>query len=275
MLVNAKYQIDWNLKLLFQLACLIYPYQLYMVLSWKVAGNANQGGYPKIVGGTATTIDEVPYLINLRLNGRFICGGALITPNCVLTAAHCVRGTSPADLTVHAGSSLLSVAGETRSVQQHFTSPLFTPNTLDMDVAILRISNAMSGSNIATIPLCSMKPSTGELVKISGWGVTDENSRDPPDQVRTANVRVISIADCRFSYVGSATLTSTMFCATVPGAKDSCSGDSGGPVVYNGKVCGIVSWGIGCARAKYPGVYTNVSSRRVNAFVKQIIADSC
>ncbi|XP_054735289.1 trypsin beta-like [Anastrepha obliqua] len=229
----------------------------------------------RIVGGQLTTIDQVPYLLNLRRNGEFICGGSLITKRCVLTAAHCVKGVPSSSLTVHAGASRLSEPGVARQVEQHFVSSFYSTATLDMDVAILKLTDTLSGPSIATIGLCSTTPGNNEFVKISGWGITDEYNNEPSDQVRTTLVSVVAKSDCMQAYLGKALLTSTMFCATIPGERDSCSGDSGGPVVYDGRVCGIVSWGFGCARKEYPGVYTNVASRRVNAFVKQTLMQNC
>lgn len=229
----------------------------------------------KIVGGQQTTIGEVPYLLNLRRSGQFICGSSLVTQRCVLTAAHCVKNVPAADLTVHAGASRLSEMGVLRQVEQHFVSPFYSTSTLDMDVAILKLTEPLSGPNITTIALCNKQPATDEFVRISGWGITNEYNNQPPDQVRTTFVRTVAKSDCMQAYLGKALLTSTMFCATVPGERDSCSGDSGGPVVYDGRVCGIVSWGFGCARKEYPGVYTNVASRRVNAFVKQLLMQHC
>ncbi|XP_061401804.1 seminase-like [Musca vetustissima] len=230
---------------------------------------------PRIVGGEETTIDRVPYLINLRRNGQFTCGGSLITPYCVLTAAHCVYRATANSLTVAGGASKLTDNAEMRQVQQTFVSAFYTPSTLDMDVAVLKLMQPLVGTNIATISLCSKKPEDGELVQISGWGYTSETNRQPSEQVRTANVRMVSRAECQQAYGGQATLTSSMFCATIPGQKDSCSGDSGGPVVYRGEVCGIVSWGFGCARPEYPGVYTNVASLRVNAYIRGIVMANC
>uniref|UniRef100_A0A1I8MGV2 Peptidase S1 domain-containing protein n=1 Tax=Musca domestica TaxID=7370 RepID=A0A1I8MGV2_MUSDO len=230
---------------------------------------------PRIVGGEEITIDRVPYLVNLRQNGQFRCGGSLITPNCVLTAAHCVYRITANSLTVAAGASKLSGNAQIRQVQQTFVSAFYKPNTLDMDVAIMKLSQPLMGANIATIPLCSQKPDDGAFVQISGWGYTSETNRQPSDQVRSATVRVVSRAECSQAYEGQATLTSSMFCATIPGQRDSCSGDSGGPVVYNGQVCGIVSWGFGCARPEFPGVYTNVASLRVNTYIRSIAMTNC
>ena len=229
----------------------------------------------RIVGGMEATIDRVPYLINLRQNGQFSCGGSLITTKCVLTAAHCVYGVSPSTLTINAGASKLTDPSEIRQVQQSFVSSFYSPSTLDMDVAVLKLSEPLMGPNIATIPLCSNRPGSNEFVRVSGWGVTSENNQLPSNQVRTVTIRVVSREECMKAYAGKALITSTMFCASVPGERDSCSGDSGGPVVYNGQVCGIVSWGFGCGRREFPGVYTNVASLRISAFVKTIVMQNC
>ncbi|KAM7354830.1 seminase-like [Cochliomyia hominivorax] len=246
-----------------------------IILSLLPAVNLNHSSDPRIVGGVETTISQVPYLINLRQNGQFICGGSLITPKCVLTAAHCVSGNPASSLIINAGTSKLSVPGIQRQVEKTFVSSLYSPLTLDMDVAILKLTEPLRGQNIATIPLCSQRPGNNEYVRISGWGITSETNQLPPNQVRTVNVRVISKANCSKSYAGKAYISSTMFCASVPGQRDSCSGDSGGPVVYNGQVCGIVSWGFGCGREEFPGVYTNVASMRVSLFVKNIMMQNC
>ena len=62
------------------------------------------------------------------------------------------------------------------------------------------------------------------------------------------------------SYSGTNPILDSMICAGLPeGGKDSCQGDSGGPFVCGEDVSGIVSWGVGCARPGYPGVYTQTS----------------
>lgn len=72
-------------------------------------------------------------------------------------------------------------------------------------------------------------------------------------------VPVVSDTDCRVSY-GVTDIADHMICAGLPeGGKDACQGDSGGPLFANGTQYGIVSWGYGCARPDYPGVYTEVA----------------
>lgn len=242
--------------------------------------NRNGSNYrnsSRIVGGQETTIDKFPYMVNLHRNGQFSCGGSLITARCVLTAAHCVYMIPVKDFVINAGVSFLnSPQPYVRKVERSFVSKFYSPYTLDMDVAILKLMEPIiPDSTVQIVNLCTHSPKPEELVSIVGWGVTSEGSSDPSEQIRTANIPVLSRQSCIKAYRGQAQITGSMFCATVPGTIDSCSGDSGGPVIYQGRVCGIVSWGFGCAREKYPGVYTNIANFRVNTFISTTLNRYC
>jgi trypsin len=77
------------------------------------------------------------------------------------------------------------------------------------------------------------------------------------------NVIAVSTALCEAAYSSYGGITENMICAAVTGGgKDACQGDSGGPLVSAGYLVGIVSWGVGCAEARYPGVYSNVAALR-------------
>ncbi|MED6246747.1 hypothetical protein ATANTOWER_022845, partial [Ataeniobius toweri] len=105
-----------------------------------------------------------------------------------------------------------------------------------------------------------MLPRTGTLQNfarctVSGWGVTWVYGQSLSPELRSVDVDYF--ADCWYYYYFR--ITNNMICAgSNEGGRDSCQGDSGGPLVCNGKLEGIVSWGIGCAYSFYPGVYTNV-----------------
>lgn len=231
----------------------------------------------RIVGGHETTINEFPYLVNLRRNGKFSCGGSLLTERCVLTAAHCVYMVPVKDLSIYAGASRLNGAEfHVRLVENSYISNRYSPYNLDMDVAILKLREPLLlDTTIQVIGLSARSPKPQETVSIVGWGVTSEGSSEPSEQLRTADIPVLSKEDCLRAYRGQAQITSSMFCATVPGTMDSCSGDSGGPVICQGHICGIVSWGFGCARVEYPGVYTNIANFRVNTFIRATLKRNC
>lgn len=114
-----------------------------------------------------------------------------------------------------------------------------------------------------TIPLANRELTPGSHLQISGWGITGTGYTS--DMLRTATIPSIARDDCQNNYryiPRRIVITDNMICAWFPGTRDACQGDSGGPAVYQGKLVGIVSFGIGCANPNYPGVYTNVYALR-------------
>lgn len=101
----------------------------------------------------------------------------------------------------------------------------------------------------------------GSLTKVTGWGLTKENG-SMSDKLIAVEVPIVSQEDCRSVY-GQSAITSRMICAGLPeGGKDACQFDSGGPMRYANQLVGIVSWGYGCARPGFPGVYTKIAEVR-------------
>lgn len=214
----------------------------------------------RISGGNPTTINRNKYVVSLRrTDGTFFCGGSLVKNRYVVTAAHCVKGLNASDFNVHGGIEYLNQEGVKRSVDNIFVSKDFNNQTLSTDVAILKLSKPMQGRNIETIPLCSHKLPVGGRVKISGWGKTNENNINPSNQLRTTQLQIISHKKCEDIFRGQAKITRTNICALGGGKRDTCAGDSGSPMVHRGQLCGIVSFGVGCAR-NYPSVYTSVNT---------------
>ncbi|XP_037959316.1 seminase-like [Teleopsis dalmanni] len=230
------------------------------IFAAKVSRNAtaNISNRAKIIGGRKTTIANMKYLVNLRKDGRFVCGGALVKPQFVVSAAHCVKGVALRRFTVHAGSSYLDRGSVTRKIIKAAIPKSFTMTRMRNDVAVLKLGSPLTGENIGTINLCSGGVNVGRSVQVSGWGVTKSGTSRTSNQVKTATLKIISKSRCTKRYRRQAVLSKSMMCARWKG-RDTCQGDSGGPLVYNGELCGITSWGIGCANRAYPGIYTNVN----------------
>lgn len=249
-----------------------------------VAAKHKEGG--KIVGGVTAPDGEYPWQVSLYAAGKnpaagHFCGGSLIKPNWVLTAAHCVRGVPRFE--VYTGSNNLYGPGRAYQVAQVIAHSAYNPNTSDNDIALVKLGPqltvAASGSaetrssapqvasEKAFIPLRRMDARQRQLTSqdvavVTGWGLTAENGATST-VLQMAEVTLLSRQACNApdSYAGA--ITENMICAAAPG-KDSCQGDSGGPMVIPNAagdfvLAGVVSWGQGCARPRYPGIYTDVS----------------
>ncbi|KAJ8942811.1 hypothetical protein NQ318_022825 [Aromia moschata] len=226
----------------------------------------------RIVGGTNASILEFPYQVSLRRYSQHICGASIFHYSYALTAAHCVYGGSASQYSIRAGSDYVNKDGKRIKVCTIHYHEKYNPDTMDNDIAILTLCTPLTFTE-KILPVAL--PEVGEAVAdgisavISGWGYEKESGSVQPI-LKKVIVPIISQIACQSRYISSATITNNMICAGLigTGGKDACQGDSGGPLRANGKLMGIVSWGYGCARPQYPGVYTKVSNYR--SWIKQI-----
>ena len=162
--------------------------------------------------------------------------------------------------------------GERIPVAEVHVHPDYAEATADNDIALLRLARpAVLTATVKTIPMATVADAAlvnaGILATVTGWGTRSEGAPDYPDELYEVQVPIVDQSACEFAYgaIGQS-ITGNMLCAGLPqGGKDSCYGDSGGPLIVpdgNGgfKLAGIVSWGEGCAQPGLPGVYTRVAN---------------
>ncbi|HSA49630.1 MAG TPA: serine protease [Yinghuangia sp.] len=240
------------------------------------AERAPQGPPKVIVGGSPTTTSENPWVVALSSRQTFgsersgqFCGGALIAPTRVLTAAHCVLeddGTTAdrPDLTVIQGrTDLRGTQGREVEVAAVHPNPSFDTTSVEGDWAVLDLAAALPGPVLPMVEQGENVYAPDTPATVLGWGDTSGYGDYSP-VLRKVTVPVTSDATCRSAYPGGVLGTydaASMVCAGLPqGGKDACSADSGGPMLIGGRLAGVVSWGHGCALPRKPGVYTRVSA---------------
>jgi secreted trypsin-like serine protease len=277
---------------------------LALALLTPAAVAHGQTPQPRVVGGSTTTISQYPWQAALvtspsKMSGnahlRQFCGGSLVTPSIVITAAHCVYDTDPdcgpygtfpncggghdpggdgtskldpGDVDAVLGRTTLSSTStgvEDPSIDVSY-DPSYDPNATSHDVAYLVLQ---SPSTQQTIQIAGPDEAAvwapGTVEDISGWGSTSEVG-GTVDTLRAASVPIVSDSTCGSPLIyGSEFQPATMVCAGyLAGGVDTCYGDSGGPLeapLEGGgyRLVGITSWGYGCAEPNAPGVYTRIA----------------
>ncbi len=239
----------------------------------------------RVVGGQPASPGAYPWMAAIYngspASGPF-CGGSLVRATVVVTAAHCLSAVRLGSTAVLLGRTTLSgTGGEQITVAGAAYHPRYNATgRTEHDVAVLVLSRPSAQPTLAVHDPFSGPGATppGWPAKVLGWGVTAEGG-EGSDTLLEATVPIVSDANCAAAYGGS-TDPATQICAGYlgTGGVDTCQGDSGGPLLAgrtdDGRplLAGLTSWGIGCARPEYPGVYTEVFAPAVWAFVAPFLA---
>ncbi|PSW00272.1 S1 family serine peptidase [Photobacterium lipolyticum] len=260
---------------------------------------------PKIIGGIESSTNEIPWQVYLNLTfpgptggQTFICGGVVITPTIVLTAAHCMQNSSMTvlaeNIQVWAGITSIFSANSTNaiSVDKRVLHPDFNPTSFKNDIALLVLAEPVSASAIP-IQIANMETqdrADNEFLNswvansdrppnllVSGWGSTDADDTSNSGSTQLRQTLLSGVPDTMCDRLWGANIDSNdariYVCASSPSplfVRDSCFGDSGGPLVWQDpqaasnrdfglRLVGLVSFGKGCA-SDLPGVYTEVAN---------------
>lgn len=225
---------------------------------------------PRIVGGSTAPRGAYPWMVAMvergqtPSNGQF-CGGALIAPGWVLTAAHCVEGSTAARTDVIIGAYNLSEtngSGQRVQVTQIISHPSYgdVNGTLSNDVALLKLATPVTNVPVLRLVDNASRFATGMACRGIGFGATSEGGSGS-NVLLQVDMAFVSQATANQVYGG---ITDAHLAAGMAGGgRDTCQGDSGGPLLVpdgagGWMVAGVVSFGDGCARPGIPGIYANV-----------------
>ncbi|KAG2457284.1 coagulation factor VII-like [Polypterus senegalus] len=224
----------------------------------------------RIVGGTVCPKGHCPWQVLLAYGDTHFCGGVIIHPLWVVTAAHCFPKVTTVNLKAVVGEHKIGVnegTEQTIKVKKIIIHERYVKDNTDNDIALLILDKPIIYSNYA-VPICLPEKhlAQNELAAVrystvSGWGKLSEGG-PTASILRKLMVPRLKTQECVEN--SKLNITKNMFCAGYfEGKQDSCKGDSGGPhatlYIKTWFLTGIVSWGKGCARPGFYGIYTRVS----------------
>ncbi|MFE0458324.1 S1 family peptidase [Kitasatospora sp. NPDC058965] len=233
----------------------------------------------RIVGGWADSAVQRPWMVAVASRAQFgdarsgqFCGGTLVAPTKVVTAAHCFfdertgRQTDRPGLAVVVGRTDLSTrTGAEVPVANVWIHPQYSFDDNMQDVAVLTLDSPQDPRGV--LPMVGQDETgpyaPGTAAQVYGWGDTTGRG-SYATTLHGVQVPIVADSVCARDYPGGpdgAFDARGMVCAgEAQGGKDACQGDSGGPLVVGGRLVGLVSWGTGCAEASHPGVYTRLAA---------------
>ena len=229
---------------------------------------------PKVIGGEDVAVQQNPWQVSLSSTkardakeGHF-CGGALVHPEWVLTAAHCVDDKRPQDLRVLGGASSLQSPMQASAVRQIIVHEGWKPDRYLNDIALVRVAPRWSGSSVATI--AGPPPELGLFlnfmpVRVTGWGINRPGVRESATNLQGVELPVVPAETCGNPVAYRGVITDAHLClGTDAGTQAACNGDSGGPasVDFNGqrRLVGLTSFGLKtCIGPQGYSVFTRVA----------------
>uniref|UniRef100_A0A673XC59 Coagulation factor VII, like n=2 Tax=Salmo trutta TaxID=8032 RepID=A0A673XC59_SALTR len=226
---------------------------------------------PRIVKGTICPKGECPWQVLLEYMNEYKCGGILLAPHWILTAAHCMWHTTASHWQVTVGEhnrAKKEGTEQVRRVTRMLIHPQYNHTSTDRDLSLLYLKReVVLGPFVVPVCLPALDGSFGRTLGamrtsvVSGWGRLAQ-SGPPSTLLQRLEVPRVPLQECRITGLN---VTRNMLCAGFrDGKKDACQGDSGGPLVTRYKntwfLTGVVSWGKGCAQEDVYGIYTRVSN---------------
>uniref|UniRef100_A0A8C9PMT5 Kallikrein related peptidase 10 n=1 Tax=Spermophilus dauricus TaxID=99837 RepID=A0A8C9PMT5_SPEDA len=239
---------------------------LLMAQLWAAdALPVNDTGLELAAFGAPCTRGSQPWQVSLFKGLKFHCAGVLVDESWVLTAAHCWNDKS---LWARVGDDhLLLLQGEQLRLAGHpvvhpkylqGSGPILPRRTDEHDLMLLKLGRpVVQGPRVQVLQLPNRCAQPGDQCQIAGWGTTSSRRVKYNKGLSCSRVTLLTPKACEVFYPG--VITNNMICAGLDQGQDPCQSDSGGPLVCDQTLQGILSWGVyPCGSAQHPAVYTQI-----------------
>ncbi|KAH8310406.1 hypothetical protein KR044_001156, partial [Drosophila immigrans] len=213
----------------------------------------------RIVGGQDAEEGAAPYQVSIQTAWRSnICGGVILSRRWVVTAGHCALDFNLEDLRIVVGTNERLVPGQLLYPDQAIVHSMYDiPAVYANDIGLFHLNDSIVfNERTKPVELSTEYPPVGATVTLTGWGAPELNW-PAMERLQTIDLTVMDHAACKAAWDGSDGVDVGHICTFTKAGEGSCNGDSGGPLMWQNKLVGVVNWGAPCAVGK-PDMHANI-----------------
>ncbi|XP_034663812.1 chymotrypsin-2 [Drosophila subobscura] len=212
----------------------------------------------RIVGGQEAAEGAAPYQVSIQTVWQtHICGGVILDKEWILTAGHCALDYGISDIRIVVGTNNRLEPGQLLVPDEALVHCLYdVPHLYNNDIGLIHVNESIiMNERTQAVQLSSEQPPAGATVTLTGWGAP-ESSFPTVERLQTLNLTIIGHEECREAWDYHTGIDIGHICTLTRAGEGACSGDSGGPIMWEGKLVGLVNWGRPCG-VGLPDMYAN------------------